>query len=211
MSVFMLSSLGRIDVAYGAITASASGYDLITSAAATSESGLCRLRGKPSCPGENLVACRTARRSAANARRDEADASDARHAGDRRRQRVVATHPLKGFSAIDPGGPVAATDRLRYLLRSVAGGEHRAARLRKLRRVIAKTGNDAIDIRYLRATEPHDIRRAGHLLLHGAAIVLRDRRACADEASGRQSKGKDHPRRQHVRLPSMLCAPSTRD
>src|SRR4029077_9500874 len=133
MSAFMLSSLGRIDVAYGAITASASGYDLITSAAATSESGLCRLRARPSCPGKNLVACRTARRSAANARRDEADASDARHAGDRRRQRVVATHPLKGFSAIDPGGPVAATDRLRYLLRSVVGGEHRAARLRKLR------------------------------------------------------------------------------
>src|SRR5262249_30640887 len=150
---------------------------------------LWRLHGKLSCSGENVIACRTAARSATNdnAERNErqrgAQRTTTRSATNARRGRTDASAsarvPSKKVLAIDPGGPVAATDRLCGLLRIVARREHRAARLRKLRRVIAKTGNDAIDIGNLRATEPHDIRRAGHLLLHGAAVVLRERRASA--------------------------------
>jgi len=37
---------------------------------------------------------------------------------------------------------------------------------------LLQAGNDPVDVRYLGATKPEDVGRAGHLLFHGSPVLL---------------------------------------
>src|SRR5262247_1268360 len=69
---------------------------------------------------------------------------------------------------------------------ALIGFERHAAIAGKLRQVRAQARHNAADIRDLIAAEPPHIRRAGHLLFVGSAILLRPRRASDD---GRERAG----------------------
>ena len=56
------------------------------------------------------------------------------------------------------------------------GFEHRAARSAELRGVLPQARHDPVDVRNLRAAQPEDVGRAGHLLFQGSPIFLRQTR-----------------------------------
>src|SRR4051812_39581784 len=82
----------------------------------------------------------------------------ARLRGRRRRCSVVARRR----------GAIARDRLLRLYL--VVGLEHRTTSARELGRVLLQAGDDAVDVWNLAAAQAPDIRGAGHLLFHGAAI-----------------------------------------
>src|SRR4029077_3814398 len=79
--------------------------------------------------------------------------------------------------------------------------KHRAARCTAQPPALAQTGNDPVHVRYLCPPQPKYIGRAGHLLLHGSAILLwKDVSATRGEDLDRNPKAQDNPVRSHVRL-----------
>ena len=67
---------------------------------------------------------------------------------------------------------VVAPSRRSLLVRADIRFKHRAARPRELRGVLPQACNDPIDVRYLFAAKPENIRRAGKLLFHRSRILL---------------------------------------
>jgi hypothetical protein len=85
------------------------------------------------------------------------------------------------------------------LLRRGVGFKHRTARARELRRVSPQACHDPVHIRDLRAAEPPDIRRAGHLLFHRSPGILRKRHILnGDAAADRYRKTHENPMRSHA-------------
>ena len=77
--------------------------------------------------------------------------------------------------------------------------EYRAAVARKLRRILPQTCHDPVGVRYLIATEPPDVGRAGHLLFPGSAIFLRGRGTLRGQsAADRCRKAEENPQRSHA-------------
>jgi len=82
--------------------------------------------------------------------------------------------------------------------RSRAGFEDGPAARREPGRILLQAGNNSARIRNLAAAEAPDIRRAGHLLLVGAAILLRGCRAVNDPAADQERKPQNGSPYLHV-------------
>ena len=81
----------------------------------------------------------------------------------------------------------AAARRHRWrLLYAGIGLKHGAARARELRGILAQARRDPVDVRYLVKAQTPDIRRAGHLLLEGPAIFLRERGILAGRTANKR-------------------------
>ena len=98
---------------------------------------------------------------------------------------------------------------LRCTRRRLLGGgvqfEYSAAVIRKLRRILPQTCHDPSDVRYLIATQPPDVGRAGHLLFPGSAIFLCGRGALhGQSAADRCRKAEENPQRSHAGSLSLL-------
>src|SRR3954468_12812691 len=82
----------------------------------------------------------------------------------------------------------------------VVGLEHRAATAGELGRVLRQAARNAAHIRDLIAAQPPHIRRAGHLLLHGSAILFSGCSALRGDAADRKRHTQRNPLCSHVRF-----------
>jgi hypothetical protein len=69
-----------------------------------------------------------------------------------------------------------------------------------LRGILLQAGDDPIDVGNLCTAEPENVRRAGHLLLHGSPVLLRKSRRLTEHATrGGYRKTQENPVRSHIR------------
>jgi hypothetical protein len=79
------------------------------------------------------------------------------------------------------------------------GFKHRAAWFAELRRISPQACHDPVHIRDLGAAQPPDIGRAGHLLFHRSAVVLRKRHILnGDAAADQYRKAHENSVRSHA-------------
>src|SRR6202000_1250000 len=133
-------------------------------------------------------------------------ASTARHAV----ESIVVVDPLllrrdarRGLRPVARAGrrrDAAARRHRLLLIHAVVGVEHRAAAVRRVRRVLPQARHDAIDIGNRRAAEPPHIRRAGHLLLPCSLVRLRAQRARHQHGAERQREAQDNQLCPHEQI-----------
>jgi prolyl-tRNA editing enzyme YbaK/EbsC (Cys-tRNA(Pro) deacylase) len=92
-----------------------------------------------------------------------------------------------------------ATSRPCWSLHTIVRFEHRATGAAEMRGVVPEATDNPVDVGDLRAAQPEHIRRAGHLLFHGAAIFLRDRDALRRECADGDRNVQHCPVRCHMR------------
>ncbi len=79
------------------------------------------------------------------------------------------------------------------------GFKYRTAGFAELRRISPQACHDPVHIGDLRAAQPPDIGRAGHLLVHRSAVLLRERRILnTDAAADRYRKAQKNSMRSHA-------------